>query len=226
MVGLPTEKPWEAAGRPGAYDPHARLAGHGHRPGRRRGPLRSATGGAEFYDMDADACLASFQASNDAAIEFASVDPVAADPRLHPPAARHRVRDQGGAADRQRGCACGRSCPLYPSDMRSRAVLGRGVRPAVVGDRRPRDPDQPAHRCQRVPVRAHGPRPDAGEGHLPVAAVDVHGRGDGELARCPACSCATRVCRSGSSRQGSGGSRTSSPASTAWPTATAGSSSA
>ena len=24
-VGLPTEKPWEAAGRPGAYDPHERL---------------------------------------------------------------------------------------------------------------------------------------------------------------------------------------------------------
>src|SRR2546429_9271967 len=26
VTGLPTEKPWEAAGRPGAYGPHARLA--------------------------------------------------------------------------------------------------------------------------------------------------------------------------------------------------------
>src|SRR3954451_6675411 len=75
VVGLPTEKPWEAAGRPGAYDPHARLADMDIDRVDAEVLYASATGGAELYAMDADACLASFQATNDAAIEFASADP-------------------------------------------------------------------------------------------------------------------------------------------------------
>jgi predicted TIM-barrel fold metal-dependent hydrolase len=74
-VGLPTEKPWEAAGRPGAYEPHARLADMDVDRVDAEVLYASATGGAELYEMDAEACLAAFQATNDAAIEFASVDP-------------------------------------------------------------------------------------------------------------------------------------------------------
>jgi len=70
-AGLPTEKPWEAAGRPGAYDPHERLADMDIDRVDAEVLYASATGGAELYAMDADACLAAFQATNDAAIEFA-----------------------------------------------------------------------------------------------------------------------------------------------------------
>jgi len=73
--GLPTEKPWEAAGRPGAYDPHARLADMDVDKVDAEVLYSNASGGAEFYDMSADGCLAAFQAFNNAAIEFASVDP-------------------------------------------------------------------------------------------------------------------------------------------------------
>ena len=141
----------------------------------------NATGGAEFYALDADACLAVVPGDQRRRHRVRVGRPETADPGVHPPAARHRVRVEGGAAHRQRRCACGAAAAL-PVRRRARAVLGRRLRPAVVGDRGSRHPDQPAHRRQRVPVRAHGPRPHAGEGHLPVAAVDVHGRGDGELA--------------------------------------------
>ncbi len=50
-------------------------------------------------------------------------------------------------------------------------------------DRGHRDPDQPARRRQPAPLPDHGLRPDAGEGRLPVAAADLHGRGDGGLDR-------------------------------------------
>ena len=224
-VGLPTEKPWEAAGRPGAYDPHERLKDMDIDQVDAEVLYASATGGAEFYAMDADACLAVVPGHQRRRDRVRVGRPEPPDPRVHPPAARHRERVEGGAAHRQRGRARG-AAPALPVRRRARAVLGRRVRPAVVGHRGARHPDQPAHRRERVPVRAHGPRPDAGEGHLPVAAVDVHGRGDGELARCRASSCATRGCRSGSSRPASAGCRTSSPGSTGCPTVTGGSSSA
>src|SRR3982074_1904862 len=72
VVGLPPQKPGEAAGRPGAYDPHARLADMDIDRVDAEVLYTSATGGAELYAMDADACLGSFPATNDAATQFAS----------------------------------------------------------------------------------------------------------------------------------------------------------
>src|SRR3954453_7132406 len=83
VVGLPTEKPWEAAGRPGAYDPHARLADMDIDRVDAEVLYASATGGAELYAMDADACLASFQAPNAAA-------PPRSRPRTPPPSSLRR----------------------------------------------------------------------------------------------------------------------------------------
>ena len=117
--GLPTEKPWEAAGRPGAYDPHARLADMDIDQVDAEVLYASATGGAELYGMDADACLAAFQAINDAAIEFASVDPSRLIPvyilPLHDIECAlkevQRIANEGARA---------MQLPLYPSESTSR----------------------------------------------------------------------------------------------------------
>ena len=156
-VGLPTEKPWEAAGRPGAYDPHARLAGHGHRPGRRRGALRRARPAAPSSTrMDADACLAAFQATNDAAIEFASVDPLRLIPvyilPLHDVECAlkevQRIANEGARAVQ---------LPLYPSDVELAPYWDEVYDPLWSAIEDLGHPDQPAHRRQRVPLRGHGP---------------------------------------------------------------------
>jgi predicted TIM-barrel fold metal-dependent hydrolase len=115
-VGLPTEKPWEAAGRPGAYEPHARLADMDVDRVDAEVLYASATGGAELYEMDAEACLAAFQATNDAAIEFASVDPSRLVPvyilPLHDVECAmkeaQRIVNEGARAVQ---------LPLYPSDV-------------------------------------------------------------------------------------------------------------
>jgi predicted TIM-barrel fold metal-dependent hydrolase len=115
-VGLPTEKPWEAAGRPGAYDPHERLADMDIDRVDAEVLYANATGGAEFYTLDADACLAAFQATNDAAIEFASVDPNRLIPvyilPLHDVESAlkevQRIANEGARAVQ---------LPLYPSDV-------------------------------------------------------------------------------------------------------------
>jgi len=72
---MPTEHPWEAAGRPGAYDPHERLKDMDLDKVDAEVLYCSATGGSEYYSLEPDACLAAFQAFNSAAIEFASVNP-------------------------------------------------------------------------------------------------------------------------------------------------------
>ena len=115
-VGLPTEKPWEAAGRPGAYDPHERLKDMDIDQVDAEVLYANATGGAEFYSLDADACLAAFQATNDAAIEFASVDPSRLIPvyilPLHDIECAlkevQRIANEGARAVQ---------LPLYPSDI-------------------------------------------------------------------------------------------------------------
>ncbi len=72
---MPAEHPWEAAGRPGADDPHERLKDMDIDKVDAEVLYCSATGGSEFYGLENDACLAAFQAFNSAAIEFASVNP-------------------------------------------------------------------------------------------------------------------------------------------------------
>jgi hypothetical protein len=85
---MPSEHPWEAAGRPGAYDPHERLKDMDIDKVDAEVLYCSATGGAEYYSLEPDACLAAFQAFNSAAIEFASVSPDRAADRQ-----RRRARD-------------------------------------------------------------------------------------------------------------------------------------
>src|SRR5438094_628503 len=72
---MPTEQPWEAAGRPGAHDPHERIKDMDIDKVDAEVLYCNVTGGAEFYGLDNDACLAAFQAFNSAAIEFAAVNP-------------------------------------------------------------------------------------------------------------------------------------------------------
>ena len=72
---MPSEQPWEAAGRPGAHDPRERLADMDIDKVDAEVLYSSATGGTELYEIPGEGCLAAFQAFNSAAIEFASVDP-------------------------------------------------------------------------------------------------------------------------------------------------------
>jgi predicted TIM-barrel fold metal-dependent hydrolase len=72
---MPSEQPWEAAGRPGAHDPYERIKDMDIDKVDAEILYTNITGGTEFYGLDNDACLASFQAFNSAAIEFSSVNP-------------------------------------------------------------------------------------------------------------------------------------------------------
>jgi predicted TIM-barrel fold metal-dependent hydrolase len=70
------ELPWEAAGRPGAYDPVARLADMDIDQVEAEVLYTDVQGGASFYEQeDVDATLATFEAWNTAAVEFCSNDP-------------------------------------------------------------------------------------------------------------------------------------------------------
>ena len=131
---MPTEQPWEAAGRPGAHDPHERLEDMDIDKVDAEVLYSSATGGAELYEIDADACLAAFQAFNSAAIEFASVDPDRLIPVYILPLHDIEGALQGGATHRERRRARGAASALSVR-LRPRALLGRGLRPAVVRDR-------------------------------------------------------------------------------------------
>ncbi len=180
-VGLPTEKPWEAAGRPGAYDPHERLKDMDIDQVDAEVLYATPPGGAEFYTLDADACLAAFQATNDTAIEFASVDPEPIDPGVHPPA---RTTSSSALKEVQRIANEGARAvqlPLYPSDVELAPYWDEVYDPLWSAIEDARHPDQPAHRRQPVPVRAHGPRPHAVRRASSSRCRRCHGRGDREL---------------------------------------------
>jgi uncharacterized protein len=73
---VPRERPWEAAGRPGARDPVARLEDMDIDRVEAEVLYTDAAAGASFYEMaDPAGTLAAFQAFNSAAVEFASHDP-------------------------------------------------------------------------------------------------------------------------------------------------------
>jgi uncharacterized protein len=69
------QETWEAAGRPGAWDPHARLKDMDLDKVDAEVLYTEAAAGASFYAMKDGAWLEAFQAFNSAAIDFASVDP-------------------------------------------------------------------------------------------------------------------------------------------------------
>ena len=70
------ETPWEAAGRPGAYDPVARLSDMDIDQVEAEVLYTDVQGGAGFYEAgDDEAITATFEAWNSAAVEFCSHDP-------------------------------------------------------------------------------------------------------------------------------------------------------
>jgi predicted TIM-barrel fold metal-dependent hydrolase len=74
MPNMGEGAPWEAAGRPGAYDPNARLADMDQDHVDAEVLYADPTGGAQFYEMD-EGHLEALRAFNSAALEFAAIDP-------------------------------------------------------------------------------------------------------------------------------------------------------
>ena len=131
------------------------------------------SGGEAFYGVPREYLVDVFRAHNTAAIEFASVDPEAADPRVHDPDHRRRPRGAGSGAHRARRRACGADS-AQPVGHGARPVLGRGLRPAVGHPAGDGHPDQPARGDEQLPRRDHAGRPHAVQGNLPVAPADLH----------------------------------------------------
>jgi predicted TIM-barrel fold metal-dependent hydrolase len=112
---MPTDQPWEAAGRAGAHDPHARLEDMDVDKVDAEVLYSNITGGSEMYDIPGEGCLAAFQAFNSAAIEFASVDP----DRLIPVYILPLHDIEAGVKEVQRIANEGARAvqlPLYPAD--------------------------------------------------------------------------------------------------------------
>jgi predicted TIM-barrel fold metal-dependent hydrolase len=113
----PAERPWEAAGRPGAHDPIERLSDMDIDQVEAEVLYTDVAAGAGFYEMSDEAgVLAAFQAWNTAAVEFASHDPK----RLLPvyPVPIHDIA--AGVAEVTRVAEEGARAlqlPLYPVDI-------------------------------------------------------------------------------------------------------------
>ena len=183
------EHKWEAAGRPGAFDPHARLADMDTDQVDAEILYTDSWAGAAFYEMPDGGWLAAFQAFNTAAIEFASVDPDRLLPVYIIPIADvdeavkevQRVANEGA-----RGAP-----PAVPDRPRVPGLLGPRLRPALGRDLRDGHVDQPARCEQRVPRDVARARPHADARRHARAAQHLHGRVDRVLDR-------DRVCSSGS----------------------------
>jgi predicted TIM-barrel fold metal-dependent hydrolase len=113
----PSEQHWEAAGRPGAHDPVARLEDMDIDQVEAEVLYTDVSAGAAFYEMGDDAAtLAAFQAFNTAAVEFAALDPKRLLPVYLVPihdidaavAEVSRLADEGARA---------LHLPLYPHDL-------------------------------------------------------------------------------------------------------------
>lgn len=112
----PTETPWEAAGRPGAWDPHERLKDMDVDRVDAEVLYGDVVAGAMFYDIPDGGWLEAFRAFNSAAIAFASVDPDRLVPVYIVPIADideavkevQRVANEGARA---------LQLPLYPVDL-------------------------------------------------------------------------------------------------------------
>lgn len=110
------DRPWEAAGRPGEYDPHARLADMDIDRVDAEVLYCDVTCGAPYLDLPDGGRLAAFQAINSAAIDFASVDPK----RLLPVYVIPIVDVDEGVAEVERVARAGARAlmlPLYPQDL-------------------------------------------------------------------------------------------------------------
>jgi predicted TIM-barrel fold metal-dependent hydrolase len=107
---------WESAGRPGAFDPHARLDDMDADQVDAEILYTDNWAGAAFYEMPDGGWLAGFQAFNSAAIDFASVDPERLLPVYIIPIADideavkevQRIANEGARAAH---------LPLYPMDL-------------------------------------------------------------------------------------------------------------
>ena len=107
---------WESAGRPGAFDPHARLADMDTDQVDAEILYTDSWAGAAFYEMPDGGWLAGFQAFNSAAIDFAAVNPERLLPVYIIPIADideavkevQRVANEGARAAH---------LPLYPMDL-------------------------------------------------------------------------------------------------------------
>ena len=170
------ELPWEAAGRPGAYDPVRAARRHGHRPGGGRGPLHRRGGRRQLLRAGDDDAIAgdvrSVEHRRSRVLLARPEAPARGLPRADPRHRGRRARRSSGSASRR----CARvATPALPARPRLRAVLGQGLRPAVGSDRRTEHDHQPARRHHELPARRHRrARPDAAQGHHAVAAADLH----------------------------------------------------
>jgi predicted TIM-barrel fold metal-dependent hydrolase len=115
-AAFPVDAPWEAAGRPGAHDPHERLKDMDIDGVDAEVLYTDIGAGAAFYDMPDDGWKDAFHAFNSAAIEFASVDPDRLLPVYLVPIADiaeavkevHRLAGEGARAVH---------LPLYPTEI-------------------------------------------------------------------------------------------------------------
>jgi predicted TIM-barrel fold metal-dependent hydrolase len=104
-----------AEGRPGEWDPHERLKDMDIDGVDAEVLYTDTAGGARFYKIAGDGCLAVFQAYNSAAIEFASIDPN----RLVPVYLLPLHDIESGVKEVQRIAGEGGRAvqlPLYPTD--------------------------------------------------------------------------------------------------------------
>ncbi len=112
----PRSQPWEAAGRPGAYDPVARLEDMDIDQVEAEVLYTDVAGGAAFYEMEDHACMAAFNAWNTTALEFASNDPKRLLPVYLVPI--HDISAACGEVSRLvEGGARALQLPLYPVDL-------------------------------------------------------------------------------------------------------------
>ncbi len=116
-AGMPAQgTPWEAAGRKGEYDPTARLEDMDTDRVEAEVLYTDVLCGVSYYEMESAARWACFQAFNDAALDFASLDPK----RLMPVYIVPIVDVDEAVMEVQRLARAGARAlmlPLYPTDI-------------------------------------------------------------------------------------------------------------
>lgn len=110
------DRPWEAAGRPGEYDPQARLEDMDVDGVEAEVLYSNVEAGAGFNAMEGGGRLAAFRAFNDAALDFANADPKRLLPVYLVPIVD--VEEAAGEVERlAREGARAVMLPLYPVDL-------------------------------------------------------------------------------------------------------------
>lgn len=168
QVGLDRdhEQTWSAAGRKGAWEPHARLADMDTDGVEVEILYTDSWAGAAFYEMPDGAYLEGIRAFNSAAIEFASLDPKRLCPVYLIPivdvdeAVRelHRVAEEGARAVH---------LPLYPTDLGFPGYWDRRYDPlwAAISEVRIPISQHVASNANIARIRAEDPTPMRGVQH-------------------------------------------------------------